>query len=253
MTFKELHYQKQPLLLGNVWDAKSAKIMEGAGFKALGTSSAAISHMLGYEDGEQLSFEELEYVVKRIFSVISLPLSVDIESGYSRDTGEIIDNIEKMHDLGVVGINLEDSIVETDRKLIPRDEFGIRLKSIKDHFERRNKELFINARTDSFILDVPNKLKETINRMLAYEEAGADGIFVPFIQHESEIIQVTNSTKLPVNVVCVPGLTSVERLASWGVKRISIGNFMHDAMCNDLRHLVGKVIDEQSYDIAFQS
>ena len=84
-TFEKLHRQTLPLLIGNVWDVPSAKIAELVGFQAIGTSSAAIAKMLGYEDGEEMTFSELSYIVERINANTQLPLSVDLEVGYSRD------------------------------------------------------------------------------------------------------------------------------------------------------------------------
>lgn len=103
MDFKSLHQQTQLLFIGNVWDALSARLFEKLNFKAIATSSAAIAHMLGYEDGQRITFTELEYVVKKILSATSLPLSVDMESGYSKDISVIISHIERLHRLGVVG------------------------------------------------------------------------------------------------------------------------------------------------------
>ena len=93
MDFNALHQQNQPLLLANVWDASSAQAAQQAGYQALGSSSAAIAAMLGYEDGEEMSFDELFYVVSRIKTVSELPLSVDLEAGYGATTSHIIDNI----------------------------------------------------------------------------------------------------------------------------------------------------------------
>ncbi|SAX81658.1 carboxyvinyl-carboxyphosphonate phosphorylmutase [Klebsiella pneumoniae] len=91
MDFNALHQQNQPLLLANVWDASSAQAAQQAGYQALGSSSAAIAAMLGYEDGEEMSFDELFYVVSRIKTVSELPLSVDLEAGYGATTSHIID------------------------------------------------------------------------------------------------------------------------------------------------------------------
>jgi 2-methylisocitrate lyase-like PEP mutase family enzyme len=95
MEFKNLHNQDKPLLIGNVWDVPSAKTAEKLNFKAIGTSSFAIAALLGYNDGEEMEFSELEYFVKRIASNTKLPLSVDLESGYSRDPKEIANNIKR--------------------------------------------------------------------------------------------------------------------------------------------------------------
>ncbi len=113
-NFKALHYQKTPLLIGNVWDVASTRIATKANFKAIGTSSAAIASMLGYQDGEVMDFSELLYIVQRISVNTKLPLSVDLESGYSRNPLVITEHIRQLAAVGVVGINLEDSIVKEE-------------------------------------------------------------------------------------------------------------------------------------------
>ena len=123
-AFKKLHEQNQPLLLANVWDVSSAKCAEQAGYKAIGTSSAAIAQVLGYDDGEQMPFSELVFMVKRIAAVTSLPLTVDIEAGYSRDPKAIAEHIKLLNQFGVVGVNIEDSVVDGERVLLNRDEFS---------------------------------------------------------------------------------------------------------------------------------
>ncbi|MEN7546318.1 isocitrate lyase/phosphoenolpyruvate mutase family protein [Rapidithrix thailandica] len=246
-SFRELHQQKSPFLLGNVWDVQSVKVFENLGFKALGTSSAAIAHMLGYSDGEGMSFSELEYIVKRIASSTSLPLSVDIEAGYSRDIFTLIEHVERLYDLGIVGINLEDSQVEKDRKLVAAERFGETLASLKHHLRNQEMEIFLNARTDTFLLGLSHPVEATINRIRIYEEAGADGIFVPFIEKEEDIANIVTSTKLPVNVLSIPALPDFHTLKTLGVKRISMGNAAHDLLYTQLEKVISEVLDRQSF------
>jgi 2-methylisocitrate lyase-like PEP mutase family enzyme len=103
--FKSLHYAENLFVLPNAWNAKSAVLLEQQGFPAIATSSAAVAESLGYGDGEQMSFEEYFAVIKHIISVIRVPLTVDIETGYANADNEIYSNIEKLIDLGVAGIN----------------------------------------------------------------------------------------------------------------------------------------------------
>src|SRR5690554_7020170 len=116
---KQLHHQKQPLMIANTWDAISAKAAEKAGLEVMGTSSHAIANMLGYEDGEVIPFEEMFFIIKKIAKSSSLLVSCDIEAGYSDDAVEVAQNIEKLVSAGVVGINIEDGLTqgkERDRK-----------------------------------------------------------------------------------------------------------------------------------------
>ena len=105
MNFNYLHEQGAPLLIGNVWDVVSAKAAQKTGYQAIGTSSGAIAAMLGYRDGEEMSFSELEYIVQRILKSVAMPLTVDLEAGYSRNPAKIAAYIMRLADLGVVGVN----------------------------------------------------------------------------------------------------------------------------------------------------
>lgn len=111
MDFFALHRQIRPLIIANVWDAMSARAAWQAGYSAIGTSSAAIAAMLGYSDGENMSFDELLFIVRRLKAVCPLPLTVDMETGYGRSTGQVIENLVSLATEGVVGVNLEDSVL----------------------------------------------------------------------------------------------------------------------------------------------
>ena len=100
-TFKNLHEQPEALLLGNAWNAHSARQLEENGFKAIGTSSTALSYALGYDDGEGMSFAELLYTLKRIVASVRVPVSADIEFGYSTTVAGLLENIDKLHDAGI--------------------------------------------------------------------------------------------------------------------------------------------------------
>lgn len=130
MDFNALHQQNQPLLLANVWDASSAQAAQQAGYQALGSSSAAIAAMLGYEDGEEMSFDELFYVVSRIKTVSELPLSVDLEAGYSATTSHIIDNIRGLDYSRFPKITVIENKMKVDEMVTVRD---ITLTSTCEH------------------------------------------------------------------------------------------------------------------------
>ena len=251
MNFKSLHFQDKPLLICKVWDVASAKIAEKLDFKALGTSSAAIATLLGYDDGEQMSFSELSYFVKRIVENTQLPLTVDIESGYSRDTSQIIENIMKLADLGVVGINIEDSIVNEGRRLLNAEYFSKVISDIKRKLESESRDIFLNVRTDTFLLGHEDAIDETIKRITYFEKAGADGIFIPCIEKEDDIKRIMKNTSLPINVMCMPNLPDFAVLKEIGVNRISMGNFLFDYMLKELEQALNNVVNEQSFKVIF--
>ena len=248
MDFNALHHQNHPLLIANVWDASSALIAQQAGYNALGTSSAAIATLLGYEDGERMSFDELLFMVTRIKAVTSLPLSVDLESGYGDTTSRIIENIHCLTQAGVVGINIEDShVVNGVRSLDDAHTFASKLQELTAACP----DLFFNVRTDTFLLNVEDALEETLYRGQLYAAHGANGFFVPGITQPDSIAALVHRIPLPVNVMCMPTLPDFPTLASLGVRRISMGNFIHAAMQAKLKESLCRIQTHQSFADVF--
>lgn len=251
MEFKNLHYQSKPLLLCNVWDVPSSEMAAALHFQAIGTSSSAIASLLGYNDGEEMTFSELEYVVKKISAKSCLPLSVDMESGYGRKPKDIAERIKRLTDLGVVGINLEDSRVGEQRTLLNGAEFAQTLAEVKELLEKANTSIFINVRTDTFLLGHTHLISETKNRINMYENAGADGIFIPCIERVNDIKEIVNTTNLPLNVMCMPNLPNFDTLSDLGVKRISMGNFLFDKMYENVKTSAQQILLEKSFTSMF--
>ncbi len=251
MNFKNLHNQDSPLLIANVWDVPSAKIAMELNFQAIGTSSSAIASLLGYQDGEEMTFSELEYMVKRIAGDSNLPLSVDLESGYSRSSKEIANNIKKLVSLGVVGINVEDSVVDKSRTLLHAEKFAQTISEIVENLKKENIDIFINVRTDTFLLNVPTAIEETKRRIKLYENAGANGIFVPCIEQITHIEEIVNWTQLPINVMCMPNLPDFETLNNLGVKRISMGNFIFDNIYGQFKSKTEEILNQKSFKSIF--
>ncbi len=249
--FRTLHQQATALLICNVWDVASAKTAEKLGFNAIGTSSAAIANMLGYEDGEEMSFEELLFIVKRIAACCNLPLTVDIEAGYSDDPLITADYIKALAEAGVVGINIEDSKVKGVRTLLDADIFADYLLKIKQKVSMKQINIFINVRTDTFLLEDENALLETQKRASLYQSAGADGLFVPCITNVDDIQAVVSAIKLPINVMCMPDLPNFDVLSTLGVKRISMGNFLFDKLQSDLELTLKNIVDKNCFSSVF--
>lgn len=248
MDFTALHYQEKPLVIANVWDAPSAIASQQAGFQALGTSSAAIANMLGYADGEVMAFDELLYIVRRIRAVSSLPLSVDMEAGYADNPEDIVAHLCQLAALGVVGVNLEDSrIIKGVRTLDNPEVFRQRLSAVRSGLSAKGCPLFINARTDAFLLNLPDALNVTLSRITCYETDGADGLFVPCVSDVQDIAALVQHTSLPLNVMCVPGLADFATLGKMGVRRISMGNAVHCAIQGTLNTLLLTLHQQQSF------
>jgi len=247
--FKELHHQETPLILCNVWDATSAHIAEKLGYQAIGTSSAAIAKSFGKTDGQIISFETLLMVVKQISEVTTLPLSVDIEAGYADTPQEIVENIVKLAKLGVVGINIEDSqLINGLRFLVDKHNFSEKLSQVKALLNDANIEMFINVRSDTYIVDAGTALPKTIERISFFECAGADGIFFPCLTAHDDISKIVAHCSLPLNVMCMPDLVSFDELQHLGVKRISMGNFVYDNLLAHLENTLSSIKQQGSFE-----
>lgn len=242
-AFHHLHHRKTPFILANAWNAKSAQIIEQNGYDAIGTSSGAISNSLGYEDGEKMPFKELFYILQRITASTGLPLTVDFERGYSNDPAEVVSNVQQLIDIGVAGINLEDSQGE--------ELYLRKLSAVKNSLEKNNQKLFINARTDGFLQKLDSPLELTIKRAKLYKDAGADGLFVTAVSDTETIEAIASSTTLPLNVVATPKLSSFKTLSECGVKRISMAVFPYKATYNQLDKLIKEVNTHQSSEYLF--
>ena len=250
--FKKLHHQEKPLLIGNVWNSQSASIFEKLNFSAIATSSAAVAESLGYSDGEEMDFDEYLFVVKHIAHSTSLPLSVDLEAGYGKNPKEIVKNINQLHAIGIVGINLEDSKVrDGKRSIVDESVFAELVREITEELDSSKTEMFINVRCDTFLLGIPDALSVAQQRIKAYEKTGAHGLFFPCITKLEDIVAVTKSTSLPINVMCMPGLPDFNALSTAGVKRISMGNFLNKGVYQNLESSLTRILNDKKFDSLF--
>ncbi len=252
-----LHHAKEPLLLVNVWDAASARVVEDAGFPAIATSSAALANSLGFADGQHLPWKELTQAVRRIARVVRAPITADIEAGFSRDSGELQRSIEQIVEAGAVGINLEDALPgHGDRgPLYPLAEQVERIRIARRAADRLKVRLVINARTDAYWQkgqEPQEAMRNTLERGKAYMEAGGDCIFVPGLAKAADISAVVGHLQAPVNVLAGAGVPSVQELSQLGVRRISLGSGPMRAAMGLLRRVAGEVRTSGTYNLLMQ-
>jgi 2-methylisocitrate lyase-like PEP mutase family enzyme len=227
--FHRLHHDGL-LILTNVADAAGARLVEQLGSKAVATSSAAVAWMHGYPDGNTLPLERLVSTVESIARVIRVPLTVDIEAGYSDDLVRVAEVIDAVIAAGAVGINIEDGAS-------PPELLARKIEIARQVAERRDVKLFINARTDVYLkglVPAEDRVAETLKRSALYQAAGADGLFAAGVTAEYEIGAICRGTSLPVNVLGFASLPSPEELQALGVRRLSAGSsiaeFLYGAM-----------------------
>lgn len=239
-----LHVKGSPLILYNAWDAGSAKTIAGAGSHAVGTSSWAVAAAHGYEDGESIPFSFVEQVIARITRAVEVPVTVDAEGGYSDDPHTCAENIARLVDHGVAGINFEDRIV-SGTGLYGIEAQCERIAAIRSMADARGIPLFINARTDMFLgtgFAPENGLNEARERATAYAKAGASGFFVPGLVDLHAIAELCDTIDLPLNVMVMPGLPDMRALLDAGVARISYGPAPYLLAMETMRHAAQDVL-----------
>lgn len=205
-TFTQLHCTGAPLVLPNVWDVVTAHSLVDAGFPALGTTSLGVAAAHGLPDGVGATHATTLRLTRRLAGM-GAHLSVDIETGSVADAVAVFD-------AGAVGVNVEDALGPTAR-------FAALIRSMK----REVPDLFVNARTDTCWQRAPD-LPETLDRVRCYQDAGADGVFVPGLAEPADIAAVVAAVQVPVNVLFLPDRHTVRALADLGVRRISTGSLL---------------------------
>lgn len=244
-TFRLLHRDKEPLLLANVWDAHSAKLAEKTGYKAIGTSSHAIANSLGYEDGEKISFDELYFVVKHIVNAVNIPVSVDFEAGYSDSPGKVAEYVEKLADIGIAGINLEDGKVRNGK----RELNDVNILSSKINAVKTVSDIFVNARIDTYTTKHNNSISESVVRAKAYKSAGADGVFIPLIEKVEDLKSFIEQIDLPLNVFTTSKLPDYDILQKLGVKRISHGAKQYELLMEESEKIFADFLKSKKYKL----
>jgi 2-methylisocitrate lyase-like PEP mutase family enzyme len=224
--FRDLHYSGRLLILPNIWDPLGALLLENLGFPAVATASASVAFSNGYDDGENIPFDTLLTLLKRLTANVNIPVSADVESGFATDEVALKKNMTQLIETGIVGINIEDTDKNTS-SLLPLEVQCERIKVIREVAKEMDIPLFINARTDVYIrgkFDTDDsKYKETLKRGLAYKAAGADCFYPITLTSSDYIKKLIEQLEMPVNVVTIPGLPEVAVLNEIGVARLSLG------------------------------
>jgi len=225
-AFRAMHHGPKLLLLPNVWDVASARILEEAGFDAMATTSAGIAFTLGYPDGQKISREEMLARVARIVRGVKVPVTADVEAGYGDRPEDAADTARGVIEAGAVGMNLEDG-TDQHGQLV---ELSLQLEKIRAVREAALESgilLALNARTDVYLEQVgapQTRYDETVRRLLAYRDAGADCVFAPGLRDAETISRLVRDLRCPLNILAGPGSPSVPELEKLGVARVSLGS-----------------------------
>jgi 2-methylisocitrate lyase-like PEP mutase family enzyme len=224
----KLHHGPKILVLANVWDVVSAKLVERAGFPAIATSSAAVANSLGYPDGQRIPREKMLAAVKRIASKVSVPVSADLESGYGTSLDAMAETARAMIEAGAVGLNFEDSTGDAKNPLFEVAEQVEKIKCLRATGEKLGVHIVINARTDVFLESVgepSSRFEHAVERANAYRQAGADCLFVPGVYDAETIGKLVKAVDGPLNILAGPKTPATPELEKLGVARVSFGSW----------------------------
>ncbi|MER7014021.1 isocitrate lyase/phosphoenolpyruvate mutase family protein [Saccharopolyspora sp. NPDC000359] len=210
--FHALHRAEALLLLPNAWDFTSAAALVAEGFAVIGTTSLGVAAAHGEPDGEGRTRAQTVELAARLVK-LPRPISVDVEAGFGDPAGLAAELAE----LGAAGINLEDGLADP-----------VRQQEVITEVKRRAPDLFLNARTDTYWLGEAPSLEDTIDRVVRYAAAGADGVFVPGMTAPEDIRAVVDAVQVPVNVLFQPG-QRIGELTALGVRRVSTGSLLYRA------------------------
>ncbi|MEB8342906.1 isocitrate lyase/PEP mutase family protein, partial [Streptomyces endophyticus] len=217
--FARLHCQDAPLLLlPNAWDCASAAALAAEGFEAVGTTSLGVAAAAGLPDGAGVTADATLALARRLGRT-ALLFTIDMEGGFSDDPQEVADLARQLSAAGAAGINIEDGRV--DGSLTPARRHAAKIAAVKAAVP----ELFVNARTDTYWLGSGHA--DTEERLTAYQQAGADGLFVPGLAEPDRIRDLASRFELPLNILYAPTGPTLDELAALGVRRVSLGSLLY--------------------------
>ena len=251
-AFRKMHLEGDILLLPNVWDVASARIIESAGFPAIATSSAGIAFAQGFPDGQKIPAERMLAVIAEISKAVQVPVTADVEAGYGSKPEDAARTARRVIEAGAVGMNFEDATGDPARPLFDLEEQVERIRAIREQGKSLGVPLVLNARTDVYLQQIgetTTRYGEALRRLSAYRDAGADCLFVPGLMDLATIRQFVADLKCPVNILAVPSSPSVAELKGAGVRRVSLGSGPMRAAMGLLRRLATEVSIDGTYSI----
>ena len=216
MSFRELHEREQLFVMPNPWDVGSARLLASLGFEALATTSAGFAWSLGKMD-TTVTRDELVAHVRALAAATPLPLNVDSERCYPDDPGGVAETVRLLAAAGAAGCSIED--YDPARDAI--DDVEVAAARVREAAEAKG-DLVLTGRAENHLHGVDD-LEDTIARLVAYRDAGADVVYAPGLADLEQIAAVVEAVGVPVNVLALPHGPSVAELASAGVRRVSTG------------------------------
>ena len=248
-SFRRLHHGPKLLLLINAWDVASSRILEADGVSAIATTSAGIASSLGYADGQRISRAEMLAAVARIASAVDLPVTADVEAGYGFTPDDAAQTAREVIESGAVGMNFEDSTGDPAKPLLDISLQVEHIAAIRRVAAETGIPLVLNARTDPYLLPSfgGDRYAETVRRLSAYRDAGADCVFAPGLGDTEVISRLVSELKYPLNILAGPGSPTLPELQRAGVARVSLGSAAMRATLGLLQRITKELASTGSY------
>jgi 2-methylisocitrate lyase-like PEP mutase family enzyme len=243
--FLTLHDGEGPLLIPNPWDQGSARLLQSLGFQALATTSSGYAATLGRLDGSVTLKEAIEHAAL-IVGATDLPVSADLENGFCQDPAGVAETFRLARDAGLAGASLEDYSGQEKASIYDISLAAERVAAAAEVAHSGPARLVLTARAENHLHGVTD-LTDTIGRLQAYQQAGADVLYAPGLLRLQDIGDLVASVDRPVNVLARPGAPTVSELASVGVKRISVGGAFAFAALGALVKAAQELIEDGTY------
>jgi 2-methylisocitrate lyase-like PEP mutase family enzyme len=244
--FLARHRGPTPLLIPNPWDAGSARLLASLGFEALATTSAGFAGTLGRPDGRVSRDEAIAHAAS-IVTAVDLPVSADLENGFADDPAGVAETVRLAIWAGLAGCSVEDFTRRTDDPIYPLGLARERVAAAAEAAHAGDVHLVLTARAENHVHD-GDDLDDTITRLQAYQEAGADVLYAPGLTASADIRRVVSSVDRPVNVLALPGVPPVGELAALGVRRISVGSAFANVAWGAVVEAGRELFDFGTYD-----
>ena len=244
--FLALHEGPEPLLLPNAWDAGSARLLIWLGFKAVATTSSGFAASLGRLDGTALDDEALANATVIVNAAGEVPVSADLENGFGDEPSVVRRTILNALSVGLVGCSIEDYSGRPDDPIYDLKLAAERVAAAASVAHRGPVRMVLTARAENYLHGRPD-LDDTIARLQAYQEAGADVLYAPGLTDLADIRSALSSVDRPVNVLALPSGPAVADLADAGVRRISVGGAFAFAAYGTLVEAARELLDQGTY------
>ncbi|HVA74526.1 MAG TPA: isocitrate lyase/phosphoenolpyruvate mutase family protein [Acidimicrobiales bacterium] len=243
--FLEFHKPGNPLVMPNPWDIGSAKLLEAAGFKALATTSGGFAATLGRLDGSVSRAEAIAHAAT-VVSAVDVPVSADLENCFADDPSGVAETVAAAIGAGLAGCSVEDQRPGSDSPIYDIGLARDRVAAACEVAHRGPVQLVITARAENFLHERED-LDDTIRRLQAYQDAGADVLYAPRLIRLEDIRAVVSNVDRPVNVLALRGVPPVHELAEAGVARISVGSGFANVAWGALLRAAAEMSDSGTY------